>query len=216
MIEHGLPIADYFAAVATGDYSARASLELNLLDEASSKSLTEQFGFHPVVSYLDGLVLDDCETSNHHILVRRHPLRGQILYLAHDGESRVVYENLAAMLAAADRARLCGIALSETHPEISPRADDQDALSNMIREFLADEEIELVLMLVPSMSLKDEKLLSELASHDDFYVVEALAGLIAKRPSEDLREIAQRCAAHPHPQAAGAGLKAVRAFSRGR
>lgn len=216
MTEHGLPMADYFAAVAAGDYSAHASLELNLLDEASSKALTEQFGFHPVVSFLDGFVLDDCESSNHHILVRRHPLHGQILYLAHDGESRVVYESLSAMLAAADRARLCGIALSETHPEISPRAEDQEALSNMIRELLADEEIELVLMLVPSMNLKNEELLSELASHDNFYVVEALAEQIAKRPSEDLREIAQRCAAHPHPQAADAGLRAVRALSQGR
>ncbi len=209
MAEHETQVANYFRALASGDYSGHTSLELNLLHEAACEALTKQFSFHPAVSRLDGLVLDDSNTSNHHVLLRRHPLCGQVLHLAHDGESRVVFPSLASLLAAADRARREEVTLSETHPELSPLAENQIELSNTIRELVADDEMDVVLMLFPSMDLKDLVLLSQLATHDDFYVVEGVAEEIARRPGEHLREIARLCAAHRHVQAARAGAKAV-------
>lgn len=200
MAEHETQIANYFRVLATGGYSGHESLELNFLHEAACKALTEQFSFHPAVSRLDGLILDDSDTSNHHVLLRCHPLRGQILYLAHDGESRVVFPSLASLLSAAERARRDEVTLSETHPELSPLAGNQIELSNTIRELVADEEIDVVLMLIPSMDLNDLVLLSQLATHDDFYVVECVAEEIARRPSWHLREVAQLCAAHRHVQ----------------
>ncbi len=59
------------------------------------------------------------------------------------------------------------------------------------------------------MDLRDLKLLRRLAQEQDFFLGEAVAIEISKRPSVELREVAELCAAHAHWQAAQAGRRAL-------
>jgi len=204
----------YFEIVSKGEHSGLYQVELNLLGRAAAQSLTGTFSFHPLVRDLDGLVLDDPSTSNHHILLRRHPFEGHVLYLAHDGNSRIVFPCLTDFLCAADAAKASGQFLSELHPLVSPDGMDQKAVSMLVRSLVegADEGIGVALALIPSMDLSDTDLLVELVQHEDFFVGEAVGEAIAQRPSNVLREVALLCSKHPHPQAARAGAKALRAI----
>jgi hypothetical protein len=206
-------LANYFTKVSTGEYSEHDAIELHLLDNASANALTEKFDFHPAVKKLDGLVLDDPNTSNHHILLRRHPFVGQVLYLSHDGESRIVFASLAHLLEAANQAKADDVDFREMHPDLSPQPEDQEAVSNMIRQLVDEEEIEVAVMLIPSMNMTDIDLLATLASNDNFYLGEVIAEEIAKRPAESLRQIALLCSQHRHPQVSMAGAKALQALN---
>jgi hypothetical protein len=204
----------YFEIVSKGEHSDLYQVELNLLGRVAAQSLTEAFSFHPLVRVLDGLVLDDPNTSNHHILLRRRPFQGHVLYLAHDNNSRVVFSSLAELLHAADAAKASGQFLPELHPLVSPHGMDQKAVSLLVRSLVegADEGIDVALALIPSMDLSDKDLLAELVVHEDFFVGEAVGDEIAKRPSSALRQVALLCSKHSHPQAAQAGAKALRAI----
>lgn len=203
----------YFSAVATRGYSDLLELELNLLERASVERLTQKFAFHPLVRFFNGLVLDEPNTSNHHVLLRLHPFGGQVLYLAHDDDCRVVFSNLAELLAAADAAKQGGKSLPEVHPRNAPPVADQPAISNLVRKLVAgtEDELAVALAVIPSMDLTDVALLTELAAHEDFFVAEAVGAEIARRPSRALESVAVLCSRHPHIQAARAGADAVRA-----
>ena len=212
-----MPAADieaYFAKVETGVYSGLLRLELNLLDRTAAESLTAEFSFHPLVRVLEGLVLDDPDTSNHHVLLRRHPFEGHVLYLVHDDASRIVFSSLAGLIESADRAKAGGLALPDLHPRVSPLALDQGAVSGLVHRLVegSEEELDVALALIPSMDLSDMDLLAKLAAHPDFFVAEAVADQIAGRPSSALRQVALLCSKHPHFQAAAAGERALRAI----
>lgn len=203
----------YFDAVSKGTYSDLYRVEVNLLGPAEAESLTKKFSSHPLVRELDGLVLDDPNTSNHHILLRRYPFEGHVLYLSHDDNSRIVYASLLEFLGAADEAKASSQFLPELHPVVSPHGMDQEALSRLVCGLVETEEgIEVALALIPSMDLSDIDLLANLAKHEDFFVGEAVGEEIAKRPSDTLRQAALLCSKHPHPQTARAGAKALRAI----
>lgn len=204
-------IVAYFAGVGTGAYSGLFQWELNLLERAAAEALTEDFSFHPLIRFLDGVVLDDPDTSNHHVLLRRHPFEGQILYLSHDSDSRIVFSDLAQLLSAAEEAKARELYLSELHPEVSPQVVDQDTLSRMLQALVdgTQEEVDIALSLIPSMDLADTQLLEKLARHRNFYLGEAVGNEIAKRPSGALMPIARLCSNHSHAQAARAGARAL-------
>ncbi len=168
----------------------------------------------PIPRRLDGLVLDDPQTSNHHLLLTASPLAGAVLYLSHDGDSRVVFADVEDFLDAVRRAAADDREIEDFHPSVSPPADDQAGVGALIRSLLASADDEdAAVAFIPSLDLRDTGLLRELASHENFFVAEALAVEIAKRPSAALREIARICAAHAHPQAANAGKRAVTAVA---
>ena len=170
---------------------------------------------HPLLRRLDGLVLDDPRTSNHHLLATAPPLAGAVVHLSHDGDSRVVFADVEGFLDAVQRAAADDREVEDFHPSTSPPAGDQAGLGALIRALLASPDDEdTAVAFIPSLDLRDTGLLRELASHENFFVAEALAVEIAKRPSEALREIASMCAAHAHPQAANAGQRAVAAVER--
>jgi hypothetical protein len=207
-------IESYFAKVATGGYSGLFRFELNLLNRTAAEELTEKFKFHPLVRVLAGLVLDDPNTSSHHVLLHRHPLEGHVLYLTHDDRSRVVFPGLVELLDAAQEAKDQALVVPELHPNVSPHAIDQGALSQLIHSLVegAEEETDVALALIPSMDLSDTALLEKLAVHEDFYVGEAVGDEIAKRPARVLMPAALLCSRHPHAQAAQAGARAIRAI----
>lgn len=192
----------------------------DLLDARTAVGLTLDFReFNPVVRTLGGVILDDENTSNRHVYLSRPPLAGMVLWLPHDDASRIVFPSLREYRAAAIAARDGEGWIADHHPAESPRPADQAALGALIDGLLSaydgsdgDEDTgTLVTALVPSLELRDLDLLARLASHEDFYLAEAVGNEIARRPSRDLAEVARLCASHPARQAAQAGERAVRA-----
>lgn len=168
---------------------------------------------HPIVDALGGLVLDDIETSNHHVYVGSGPLKGAVFFLSHDGDSRIMYASLPEFLSAAIRAKNEEQLVEEQHPASSPIAADQAGLSAWMRQLLTAEDRDvLVPPLVPSLDLTDSLLLRDLASDTNFLIAESVALEIRARPAEQLTEIAELCARHRHPQASEAGSKALTAI----
>jgi len=178
-----------------------------------AKTVVEQsklFAFHPAVHELHGYVLDDENTSNHHLLITAPPLAGSVFFLSHDGDSRVVFESAADFLNAVGKAQAEGLSVSDLHPRLSPVAKDQTGMANLIHALLRRECNDLVVSLVPSLDLDDLPLLQLLASDADFFQGEAVAIEISKRPSKALLPVAVTCAEHVHPQVSVAGSRAVR------
>lgn len=206
-------INEHFTRISEGAYSGLFRIELNMLQKPDVGSLTKDFSFHPLIQQLDGMVLDDPNTSNRHVLLRRYPFGGHILYLAHDDNSRVVFPSVASLLDTAEIAKARGLSLPELHPAMTPRPANQDAVSKLIDSLVNDGEIDVALCLIPSMDLFDVSLLTRLASHEDVYLGEAVADEIALRPSATLQSVALICSKHPHPQAANAGVRALKAIA---
>lgn len=169
------------------------------------------FASHPAVQTFHAYVLDDEGTSNHHLLMTAAPLAGAVFFLSHDGDSRVVFDSAAQFLTAVREAHVQEVSVSEFHPHQSPMVKDQAALADFIRTLHERGECsDLIVSLVPSLDLEDLSLLQLLVSDADFYLGEAVAMEIEKRPSRTLLPIAIACASHRHPQVAGAGARAVR------
>jgi hypothetical protein len=200
----------YFRRIADGSLAAQHANEVNLLSRPRVEELTRLFDSHPLVETLRGLVLDDADTSNHHVLATVGPVAGQVLYLSHDGDTRVVFASLDEFVEAAGRAIAEGRWLSELHPSCAPLSNDQRALGEFIESRVAEVEDDgVALALIPSLDLRDVALLQRLAVNQNFFVVEALADELRRRPSRELESIAVLCSSHKHRQAAAAGQAAL-------
>ena len=182
----------------------------SLFDAETVVEQSKLFAFHPAVQELHGYVLDDENTSNHHFLITAEPLTGSVFFLSHDGDSRVVFESAADFLHSVYKAQAEGLSVTDLHPPLSPVAKDQTALANFIYALLRRECNDLVASLVPSLNLEDLSLLQLLASDAYFFLGEAVAMEIEKRPSKALLPIAVTCVDHVHPQVSVAGSRAVR------
>lgn len=201
-----MTLDEYFGAIDDPAFEP-----LGLLQREQALELTQAFEGHPLVDELKGLLLDDPDTSDHHLLLGRSPLEGRVLFLAHDGESRVVFDSLDAFLAAARQAGEEGAELRDLHPETSPVVDDQASLGQFVNSLLDDGTLtEVVVALIPSLDLRDMALLERLAKDEDFFLGEAVANEIARRPTRALEPVASMCAAHPHFQVAAAGQRALK------
>lgn len=211
--ETALPVSEEGRAVLQDYFDASASIDEDvphLLSRIAVLEQSERFAYHPVVEQLGGFILDDADTSDHHVLATGSPLIGNVVFLSHDGDTRAVFETGAAYLAAVRVAHARGIEVTDLHPDQSPIAKDQGALSAFVRSLLASELGDVVVSLIPSLNLEDIDLLQRLAEDENFFLGEAVASEIYKRPSAALLSIAELCAAHLHPQVARAGLRAVK------
>ena len=199
-----MTLDDYFNEIDDPLFSG-----LGLLSREEATECTEDLSGHPIVATLQGFVLDDPDTSDHHLLLGQAPLQGCVLYLPHDGESRVVFDSLDGFLAAAREAGEQGDEISDFHPEGSPVARDQPALSDLMNRLLDDGTLtDVVTALIPSLDLRDLPLLERLAKDEDFFLGEAVAIEIARRPGKALAPIALMCETHSHSQVASAGRRA--------
>ena len=151
----------YFDRIEKGSYSNWREIGLNLLPVHKAADLTQKFReFDPVVQALDGFILDDPETSDYHVYLGHPSLKGTVLYLPHDGITRVVFASLHEFLAAADTALDSGPDLRGFHPVISPIAKDQGCLSELIKQQLDLEDgSPVITAIIPSMDLRDLELL---------------------------------------------------------
>lgn len=205
----------YFEAIADGTFANRAPQNLHLFTPAQvlehSRHFVDRF---PLFQALGALILDDPNTSNHHFYFTQGPLRGAVFYLSHDGESRVVFPSLKRFLDIATAARDAETFNWEAaHPPLAPLAADQAGLGVLIDAALADGHTGTLPALIPSLDLRDTALLARFIEHKDLFLAEAVAQEIARRPAHALQALAQRCAAHTHPQVAEAGQRACAAIA---
>jgi hypothetical protein len=203
----------YFERVGSGKYSGHYHNEVNLLTRGQAQKVTDLFSGHPTIEAFGGFVLDDPETSDHHVCATKSPIAGQVLFLSHDGDTRIVFESLAGFADAVKRALEEGCFLSDLHPDLSPLCQDQLGLVSFIETLCKDDGGgDVAVQLIPSLDLYNSELLERLAVGDNFFLAEAIAIEIRKRPRPDLLHIAKQCCGHPHPQVAKAGAAAVRAI----
>lgn len=204
-------MALHFTEVENGSYSELWHVDVNLLTKVESEKLTEDLALQPILQAFGGVVLDDLNTSNCHIYLNHEVLKGHVLFLSHDGDTRIVYSSLAEFMMAVDKAKHEKISLTDLHPPNSPTVPDQGALSQMINVFLdqGNEDAEAaILALVPSMDLQDEQLLMRLVTDSNFFFGEAVALELEKRPAANLLNVAELCTRHEHFQASNAGRRA--------
>ncbi|MAT70726.1 MAG: hypothetical protein CMJ58_14520 [Planctomycetaceae bacterium] len=210
-------LSDYFREISDNAFSDQISAGVNLLAPNEVAEQTAQFReFHDVVSALQGVVLDDANTSNYHVYLMHPGCRGVVLFLSHDGDSRIVFPSLQSMLAAMREALATSGWIVDFHPTSGVVLEHQGELHRLIVDLL-DERIlcdasAVLLVLIPSLDLTDLSLLERLAKNDDFYIAEAVADAISHRPRQDLKPVAVICQKHSHPQAARAGARAVAAI----
>jgi len=212
----------YFEELASDAFIASGAKERgDLLTADAAISLTRLLdGAHPLMSMLGALVLDESHTSNYHVYLANPPLQGCIMYLSHDGDTRVVYDSPQSLLTAirvgqggvADKTN---ILMRDPDALCSPIVADQTGLARFIEATIDHDDVDMILpVVIGCLELKDTALQRDLATHTDFFVAEALGDAIEKRPTPDLLELADLCAAHPHRQAANAGRRAVQAIRR--
>lgn len=204
----------YFSELASEAFvasNADARGELLSIDAAIAETRMLD-GLHPLMSMLGALVLDETNTSDYHVYLAKPPLQGCIMFLSHDGESRIVYDSPQRFLDAV-KAGTNYSSLEDLHPLHSPIVADQSGLARFIEANLDHDDVDMIMSVaIGCLEVEDTALTRQLATHDDFYVVEALGEAITLRPAPELLGLADLCAAHPHPQAAQAGRRAQRAI----
>jgi hypothetical protein len=192
-------LQSYFSSLETTKSALVADAAIGLLPLARSFELSQEFrSFHPLIKSLAGIILDDAGTSDHHVLVCVAPLKGLVFHLAHDGDSRIVFENLDAFVAAAERAKETDDYVSDEHPEDPFVADDQVALRNFLSFLRSQDDFDqTVPALVSSLDFSQPEFLIALIG-DDMAIGEAVALEIAARPAPGLLPVAEFCERHPH------------------
>lgn len=198
------------------DRAGEMMADIGMLDTAEAARLSREFlDFHPLLQALGGIVLTDADTSDHHVLVTVPSLAGQILFLSHDGDSRIVFADGQTFLDEARRAVAEHSFFDERHPEISPLAADQVGLQDLIVGTMGTADADDVIVpLIPSLSLTDVQFMMLLAAEGGLFIPEAVAREIARRPALHLIEVAQQCAASSHAQVSAAGAKALLAVQQ--
>ncbi|MFO0820820.1 MAG: hypothetical protein U1A77_22925 [Pirellulales bacterium] len=209
-------LAAYFAQISDDSFRDHDEFEVNLLPIADAVRWTKDFrDFHPLVQLLGGVILDDPNTSNHHVYLSASPCEGTVLFLNHDGDSRIVFPTLASYVDAVRCSLSDCCDLRSFHPDGGILIANQDGLHRFIAELYDGAErdgVDVLLALIPSLDLYDFALLQRMASGSDFYVAEAIADAIARRPRAELESIAMICCKHSHPQASRAGERAIAAL----
>lgn len=190
---------------------------LNFPCESECVKSTKHFlEFEPLIIATKAVYLDDPNTSNHHFYLPDLPLAGSILYLDHDGDTRIVFRSLQEMISAARVASEKDCFLDELHADRVFLAENQDRLNATITRIYksldeGDHDAALLLF-VASSDFSDARFFETLAADDNFYYGEAIAKSILARPDPRLLSIAEVCQAHNHPQVASPGDKAVKAI----
>ena len=213
-------LSQYFQQVSDRHFSGREDLELHLLPVVESLQWTQVFReSHPIINALGGVILDNANTSNHHIYLSAEACAGAVLYLDHDGDSRIVFSSLVEFVDAVEVAIANGRSLPSLHPKAAVLLPNQAGLSDLISRFdqgrnHIEGASEVIVAIIPSLSLTNIEQLTRLANDPDFFIAEAVGYAIASRPGLDLESVAWKCQQHSHPQASQAGMRAMKSISK--
>lgn len=203
-----LRLDDYFHSVDARELLAGIAETPGLLSFQQAVQWTEDFrSFHPLVDSLRGIVLDDADTSNHHIVLCAASVKAMVLYLNHDGDSRIVFDSIEIFAEAAAHVGRTGGSLKDEHPAHSPFAKDQTGLRNLMAALRShpDGGEDVLPALVPSLDLSDADFLLSLISDDELVVAEAVGRAVACRPASHLLPVVEACERSPHPMVRTAG-----------
>ncbi|MES2819877.1 MAG: hypothetical protein V4812_12925 [Pseudomonadota bacterium] len=193
----------------------RYDLELSLLTRAQSAELTLAILDDPVIRMLGGIVLDDGNTSNHHLYLTRAPFTGSILFWQHDDSAYIAFPDLPAFLDAVKRAKKDECWLTDMHLRPYPLLADQTGLRQFIHAMLdadTEENFKIADTLIPALALTDLDLLARLVNHPYYFFAESVASAISARPELALKALAQHCSGHPNHQVRWAGDSALAAI----
>lgn len=209
-----LDLEGHFERIGAMAMARRRDTLAGLLLLEESTDLTRTYhAYFPVLRELGGIVLDDDRSEGHHVYLTHPSLAGYVLYFAHDDNTRAVFASLAEYLMAIDAAAEQHRPMRDFHPVVSPLAVNQVALKALISSQLdGGSRSAIICAVLPSLDLRDQHLLRRLAQSSNFYLAEALAAEIRKRPRLALRDVAEFCAGHPFSSVATAGLLALDAI----
>lgn len=194
---------------------AAAEVHPPLLSLAEAIATTEEFrAFHDLAAALGLVFLDDENTSNYHAYITTGPLAGNVLYLSHDGQTRVVFPSLADYMDAVRSAQVQNVGLYEFHPQVPVPAHNQSLLAERIDTLIEEDDEAELLVLIASWDGSHHSLLDKLIRHRNFFVAEAAGDAMANAPRPELLPYARVLSEHDHSQAANAGRRAVAAIQR--
>jgi hypothetical protein len=152
---------------------------------------------HPVFEtpeYLDTLLLDDGNTSDHHCLAFDLPLPGCVIFVPHGDSVKIVFRNLVEYAKAAETAIETNTSLTDYHRVITTPYPDQQRLENAIEQLLSDGDVgEVLCLLVQTYDLRDEGLVNRMID-TDMYLAASVAERITANPRREFLKYAQRCA----------------------
>lgn len=217
-------MAEEFDAL-TGDPNLSNKLEAYFNDVAEKGDLAQAFGllpaqaviqktlefraFHPLVWSLHGIILDDPNTSDHHVMLCVAGVRGAVMHLCHDGTTRIVFKCTNSFLEAVGRAADEGGFVEDEHPTMAWVADEQDGLQDLISSLRNHVDYDDIgPALVPSLNLKNVEFLANLVEQDSVYVAEAVCREIEIRPAEHLMPVLERAGVHHHWMVRNASIRA--------
>jgi hypothetical protein len=191
-------------------------LSINILSLPSAINYTAGIHRHAILGAPFGLIaLEDANNSNPYCYVTKGPTAGSVMYLCHDGDSRIAFSSLRGFMAAIDTA-----IANRTRIDDLPRdpalagLDRSDIVAHVARLAEGNGAIEEICVLVPLLSTTEAGLVNVLSQHPDFFVREVVAHLLVAYPNIDLFVAAERLAADPHPQVARPGKRALSAVNR--
>ncbi len=197
----------YFATITVRRDLAQT---FGLLAAQSVLQKTLEFrSFHSLVRGLEGIVLDDPGTSDHHVILCVSAVRGAVLYLSHDGTTRIVFKDLDSFWEAINRAADKDEFVEDEHPTMAWVAQDQAGLQGLISKLRSDPAYEEIgPALVPSLSLEDTDFLMGLVDQNSVYIPEAVCREVEARPAAHLLPLIERAEAHPHWMVRNAAIRA--------
>ena len=208
---------DDLVAHFSGDYFPNdRELAINILRLDEALKYTEGIQEHAVLGRPFGLIaLDDANNSNPFCYITKGPTRGSILYLCHDGESRITFSSLRDFIAAIEVAIAERTWIEELRPDATLSALDSDAVAEYVARLLENgDHTEEICVLIPLLNTSKLKLMESLAKHHDFFIREGVAHQIAANPNVALLDFCNLLATDKHPQVARPGQQALAAVKR--
>ncbi len=214
----GFPsLKQYFSNVVGSECQNRLDVEVNLLPFERCVEVTEDFAtFHPLFQapeLVQFLILDDANTSDHHCFVFDLPIAGAVLYLPHDDERRIAFQNLDDFSQAIQSAIRTGCRLTDFHTQDTLLATNQSVLNAAIRRGIDTNDFELASLLIQASDLNDLELLLTIARHPDWAYAEEIAKRIIAKPGLHMGRIAEEIAKHEIDRVSERGSQAVRSIN---
>jgi len=193
-------------------------LGINVLSLDAAAKYTRAIHEHTLLGRPMGLfALDDANDSNPFCYVSRGPAKGCILHLYHDGTTSIEYASLRGFVDALHAAIVDGIYIDDLPNKNCRPEIDQNILGNRIVELAGigtdEAECELII-LVSLLDTARTSTINLLSKHENFFVREETANLIANYPNSLLIEAAEILAGDIHPQVARPGKAALSAVRR--
>ena len=186
-------------------------LMINVLDVDTSAEMTSAMRSIGVGRHLGLVVLVDANDSNPYCYITGGVAAGMVVHFNHDPEPRIEFESLHSFEAFLLGLRSRGQELGEVEVA-SPSHPSQVALAVVLSELArATEDVNaesLICLYLPLLRGEHAKVLEILATHESFFVREAVAEAIRSALLPESGAVLRALAADSHPQVRSAAVRA--------